>query len=222
MRVLAMRRACTLALLAVVVSSTVPAELHHNRMGHFNSAQLQQDIKLGVVKGVKLTGMRELVKNHHGKCDSCIRAKHKRKSFPRQDPNSAQEQAKRAFAYGQVGALVHLGWIESPVPDDNGNVGAHVFKDEYSGSSFVYPCINRKSIYEVLPQLNRRLVSLGYHQGIVNLRCDQAAEYTSQQFKETCEELNIAGIQYSAVYTPEQVSCLVTNHYSRPTSELSG
>ena len=121
--------------------------------------------------------------------------------------------AELAFMYGQVGALVHLDWIDSPVTDDNGNVGAHIFKDEYSGSSFVYPCTNRKSIYEVLPQMNRRLVSLGYHQGIVNLRCDQAPEYTSQQFRDTCKELNIAGVQHSAVYTPEQVSCLVTNHY---------
>ena len=212
MKVLAMRRACTLALLATVVSAAVPAELHHNRMGHFNSVQLQQDIKLGVVKGVKLTGMRELVKNH-GKCDSCVRAKHKRQSFPRLDPNSAQQQAKRAFQYGQVGALVHLDWIHSPVTDEQGNVGAHIFKDEYSGSSFVYPCSERKSIYRILRQLNSRLVSLGYHQGIVNIRCDQASEYTSQEFKETCKELDIPGIQYSAVYTPEQVSCLVTNHY---------
>ena len=211
-RVLAMRRACTLALLATVVSAAVPAELHHNRMGHFNSVQLQQDIKFGVVKGVKLTGMRELVKNH-GKCDSCVRAKHKRQSFPRLDPNSVQQQAKRAFQYGQVGALVHLDWIHSPVTDEQGNVGAHIFKDEYSGSSFVYPCSERKSIYRVLRQLNSRLVSLGYHQGIVNIRCDQASEYTSQEFKETCKELDIPGIQYSAVYTPEQVSCLVTNHY---------
>ena len=50
--------------------------------------------------------------------------------------------------YNQLGDLVHMDGITSPVEDESGNVGAIVFKDEATKAAFVYPYKSRIEVYE--------------------------------------------------------------------------
>ena len=205
------RTAIALAVLALVAFAVVPVELHHKRMGHFNTPALINDLKSGAVTGINLSGVRKNKANGHV-CPDCLMGKMKRASFKRHDestgskakPKTAKRKTDTTLLYTRVGDLVHMDGITSPVPDEDDNVGALVFKDEATKASWVYPYKRRVEVYDHLPALASYIRNV-LHGKLRIIRTDNAPEFVSVEFKEMCRKLDIE-VQYSSAYTPEQNS----------------
>ena len=106
--------------------------------------------------------------------------------------------------YNQLGDLVHMDGITSPVEDESGNVGAIVFKDEATKSAFVYPYKLRIEVYEIIPKFAKHLRNT-FGSKLKIIRTDQAPEFTGDEWVKMSDHEDFE-TQYSGAYEPAQNS----------------
>ena len=165
-------------------TSRRPLEIWHAILGHPHHKAVVLTEK--VVRGMSITG-----KKKAQKCTVCIRGKHAIRLNKLPDL-----RATRAFE-----------WIHSDVagpynqPNTTGDMKYLVtFVCDYSGYLTVYPIKNRSQVVEVLKDFLIIANQLGT---VCKIRCDNAKEYVSDEFKQVCRD-NYVQLQTSAPYTPSQ------------------
>ena len=165
-------------------TSRRPLEIWHSILGHPHHKAVILTEK--VVKGMSITG-----KKKAQQCTVCIRGK----------------QAVRLNKLPDLRATKPFEWIHSDVagpynePNTTGNMKYLVtFVCDYSGYITVYPIKNRTQVVEVFKDFLIIANQLGT---VCKIRCDNAKEYVSNEFKQVCRDNSIQ-LQTSAPHTPSQ------------------
>lgn len=176
---------------SLLVLETVSAHAHlsksvdtitwHKRLGHINKEYMTKDA----------------IKTHIGpvtefSCDVCLQNKSTR-IVSRQTPVKAKRPLEKIHS--------DLAGPMTPISLGN-NKYVITFTDDYSRYSWVYPCAEKSSCFEVF-QAFKKAVENELNQKIAFLHCDNGGEYSSLAFKTFAQKEGFQ-IQYTVPYSPEQ------------------
>lgn len=163
------------------------SRLWHVHLGHVNYQALNLMSKHRMVNGMPRITQPKTV------CTGCLMSKQTRKQFP----TKANYTAKMALD------LIH-GDLCGPISPTTagGNKYFFLLVDDYSRKMWVYFLKNKDEAFNAFKKF-LALVENGSEKKVKVLRTDRGGEFSSNEFKNFCEE---AGIQrhYTAPYMPQQ------------------
>ena len=180
-------------------------ELWHYRLGHLNTSYIQRLVKDEMVLGMTCKD------NEFNKCEPCILGKMKRASIPKKSDSHSTQPLE----------LIHsdvCGPLE--IPSHGGSRYFVTFTDDFSRYSTIY-FMKHKS--EVLIKFREYMNMMENKTGqkiqrVNTIRSDNGGEYSSNEFKDYCNEVGIAH-QFTNPYTPEQNG--VSERYNRTIMEAA-
>lgn len=163
------------------------SRLWHLRLGHVNYQALNLMSKHRMVNGMPRIAQPKTV------CVGCLMSKQTRKQFP----------TKANYTAKMVLDLIH-GDLCGPIspPTAGGNKYFFLLVDDYSRKMWVYFLKNKDEALNAFKKF-LALVETGSERKVKVFRTDRGGEFSSNEFKNFCEEVGIKR-HYTAPYTPQQ------------------
>ncbi|TPX43293.1 DNA-directed DNA polymerase [Synchytrium endobioticum] len=159
--------------------------VNHLRLGHISSDRVESVEKLQV-------GLKPEAKSSN-KCESCILAKGKRKTY----------KPKRCVSEKRPLDVVHSDVCGPFVESIHGHRYYVTFTDGWSRMNWTYPIKRKSDVFDVFKGRFKPLVENQADRKIKVLRTDRGGEYMSNEFTRYLQEQGIIH-QTSSPYTPQQ------------------
>ena len=144
----------------------------HRRMGHVNHEDLRRMVVKGMITGINLDMLSKA-----DFCESCIKAKATRKSFPKESKSEYK-------TYGDK--VVSDVWGPAPVKSLGGKHYYLLFKDLFSHEERIYFLKQKSEVFNHYKKFEA-WVKVQRHGRIAILGCDRGGEFTSTEFNNHLE-----------------------------------
>ena len=152
-----------------------PSWLWHLRFGHLNFGSLEDLSKKKMVRGLPHIHKPNQV------CEGCLLGKHHRSSFPKESMTRAKKPLE----------LIHADVCGVIKPESHGKSKYFLlFIDDFSRKTWVYFLKEKSEVFEIFKRFKVRVENES-NLTIKAMRTDRGGEFTSNEFKQFCDEKGI-------------------------------
>ncbi|CAN1149827.1 Retrovirus-related Pol polyprotein from transposon TNT 1-94 [Linum perenne] len=162
--------------------------LWHRKLGHISISVLSKLSRKNLVRGLpKLDSKKEFF------CDACVKGKHTRSSF----------KSKNNISSSRTLELIHMDLFgPANIMTLGGKYFCFVLVDDFSRYCWIYLLRTKDETLSKLKSFTK-LIQNELDDKIKSIRSDNGGEFTSDEFKNFCDENGITHY-YSAPRTPQQ------------------
>lgn len=165
--------------------------LWHKRLGHINKTSLTKMVQKNMVSGLPLTAA-DISEDFQNNCEGCIAGKQTKLPFKSNMKGTTSKSLE----------IVHSD-ICGPISPKTYNNKRYLltFIDDYTHFTIIYLLAQKDEFFNCFQDYESKVTTL-HNLKIINIRCDNAGEYKSNDFQNFVKIKGI-NVQYTVPYTPE-------------------